>query len=652
MRLNRLLTIILFLNIMLFGGIAPTMAEEITLPAIESGKVALTWNELKTLLDELDSLKRAAAQRRQPKKEDAPPIDYNLLDAQLRGAAEGELMRFDAEMTVHVLKSGWTTFRLFNEQIGIETVTITPKTAAIPNAPTPDAAPQPVAQLARGEKGVDMIARGPAEFAVKMTFYAPIKVDHLTYSLSLTPPASLMSRVTIEIPGKGVNLLTMTPAGKVTQTDALTTFQTVLGKNAALNLGWTIEKESGISRKSSADLHTLVSVEKTMLSMSSLIALNNLAALEQVELLLPKEVEILNVSSADIERWTAEQTADAQRLKLSGAIDARKSVNLTISYRAPLAALPANVAVPVAQVNGVGLVSGFVGVEIVGNLDVTPAEPQNKFAISPKNLPKTLWQSTSSPLLYGYEYHEAAFAARLDIKSYQEIQTVVANVDAADCVTHRTLEGKSITRVRYFIRNNDRQFLMVTLPEKSRLWQAFSEGEPVKPAKTERNAILIPMKKSTMQGEDLRSFSIEIGYVTEVDKLSLKGDLLNALPAIDLPISHLRWTIYLPENYEYTKFEGPVKQVAQFAAALDANAKTMIDIPLQGKQFLFEKFLLVDETPYVRGKYGQHLGDDIFLSVRGAIPAEDKDVMFDEQTQSAPSSVRKTYNQQVIPMNK
>ena len=95
-----------------------------------------------------------------------------------------------------------------------------------------------------------------------------------------------------------------------------------------------------------------------------------------------------------------------------------------------------------------------------------------------------------------------------------------------------------------------------------------------------------------------------------------------------------------------------MKQVAQFAAALDANAKTMIDIPLQGKQFLFEKFLLVDETPYVRGKYGQHLGDDIFLSVRGAIPAEDKDVMFDEQTQSAPSSVRKTYNQQVIPMNK
>ena len=613
----------------------------------------LTWNELKTLLDELDSLKRAAAQQ-PPKQEDAPPVEYNLLDARLRGTADGEIMRFEAEMAFQVFKKGWMTFRLFSEQVGIESVSITPVNPPDALSQTPPAAPERMAQLVRGEKGIGVIARGPGEFAVKMTFYVPIQVDNLTYSLSLTPPASLMNRVTIDIPGKGVNLLTMTPAGKVTQTDALTTFQTVLGKNAALNLGWTIEKESGISRKSSAELHTLVTVEKTALSMSGMITLNNLAALDQVELRLPKEVEILNVTSADIERWTTEQTEDSQLLKLTGAIDARKSVNLTLSYRALLAALPAKVAVPVAQVNGVSVVAGFVGVEVVGNLDVTPTEPQNKYLIPPKNLPKTLWQSTSSPLLYGYEFHDGAFTAHLDVKSYQEIQTVVANVDVADCVTHRTLEGKSITRVRYFIRNNDRQFLTLTLPKRSRLWQAFLEGEPVKPAKTESDAILIPMKKSTMQGEDLRSFSIEIGYVTEVDKLSLKGGLVNELPGIDLPISHLRWTLYLPENYEYTKFEGPVKQVEQLAAAaLDVSAKTMIDIPLQGKQFLFEKYLLVDETPYVRGKYGQHLGDDIFLSVRGATQAdaEKSDGVYDEEPSSS-SSFRKTFNQQVIPLNK
>jgi hypothetical protein len=194
----------------------------------------------------------------------------------------------------------------------------------------------------------------------------------------------------------------------------------------------------------------------------------------------------------------------------------------------------------------------------------------------------------------------------------------VANVDLVECVTHRTLAGKSMSRVRYFIRNNDRQFLMLTLPANSRIWQAFLDGEPVKPAQKATGEVLIPMKKSTTQGEDLQSFTIEIGYVTEVNKLSLKGDLLSELPGIDIPMSHLQWTLFLPEDYEYTNFEGPLKHVAEFSAAsVDISAvKPHIDIPMQGKQFLFENFLMIDEVPYVRGKYGQYLGDDIYLAVQ------------------------------------
>ena len=638
-------------------GNAPLRAEEPTLPNLESGKVVLTWSELKTMLDELESLKRAAAEQKKPEVKETPPIAFNVLDAQLRGAAQGATMRFDAEMTVQILKTGWTTFQLLPAEVGIESVNVTQRDAAPAGdaAPTlsPVAAAAPpakIAQLVRGDKSYDLIAQGPAQFTLAIVFYAPIQVDELTYSFELTPPPAVMNRLTVEIPEKAVNLLKMSPAGQVTQADGRTTFQTVLSKNGTLALSWQIEKETGIARKSSADVHTLATVEKTALSMSSMIALNNLISLEQVELHLPKDVDILNVSSADIERWTTEQSDAAQIIKLTGQIDGRKTVNLTVAYRAQLPSLPAKAAVPVAQITGVELVAGFVGVEVVGNLDVTSAE-QNKFMIPAKNLPKALLQSASSPLLYGYEFHEAAFHAQLDVKSFQEIQTVIANIDVMDCVTHRTLEGKSITRARYFIRNNDRQFLTVTLPEKSRLLQAFSDGEPVKPATTEGGAMLIPMKKSAMRGEELRSFSIEIGYVTDVDKLSLKGELLNELPGVDVPISHLRWTLFLPENYEYMRFEGPVKQVAELAAApTDAlNVKPMIDIPLQGKQFLFEKYLLVDETPYVRGKYGQHLGDDIFLSVH-AQPADKFDQFQQDEThQEAPSSSNWRKYQQVVP---
>ncbi|GAK48917.1 hypothetical protein U14_00128 [Candidatus Moduliflexus flocculans] len=649
--MKNILIIFCICAFVILSGNAVIQAEEIALPNLESGKVVLTWSELKTMLDELESLKRAIAEQKQPEAKEQPPVEFNVLDAQLRGTAQGATMRFDAEFSVQILKSGWTTFQLLPAQVGIESVRVTPNDAAptlspLANAATP--APSHVAQLVRGDKSYDVIAQGPAQFTLAVVFYAPIQVDNLTYSFELTPPPAVMNSLSVEIPEKAVNLLKMSPTGQVTQADSGTTFRTVLSKNDTLALSWQIEKETGIARKSSADALTLVTVEKTALSMSSMIALNNLPSLEQVELHLPKDVDILNVSSADIERWTTEQTDAAQVIKLTGQIDGRKTVNLTVAYRAQLPSLPAKAAVPVAQIKGVELVSGFVGVEVVGNLDVTSAE-QNKFMIPAKNLPKALLQSASSPLLYGYEFHEAAFHAQLDVKSFQEIQTVVANIDLMECVTHRTLEGKSITRARYFIRNNDRQFLTVALPEKSRLLQAFSDGEPVKPATTEGGAMLIPMKKSAMRGEELRSFSIEIGYVTDVDKLSLKGELLNELPGADVPISHLRWTLFLPENYEYMRFEGPVKQVTELAAApTDAlNVKPMIDIPLQGKQFLFEKYLLVDETPYVRGKYGQHLGDDIFLSVHAQPVDIYKPYQEDETLQKAPSSSYR--NQQVVP---
>jgi len=46
-------------------------------------------------------------------------------------------------------------------------------------------------------------------------------------------------------------------------------------------------------------------------------------------------------------------------------------------------------------------------------------------------------------------------------------------------------------------------------------------------------------------------------------------------------------------------------------------SKAQIDIPTQGRRFLFEKYLIVDGRPYIRGKYGQFLGNDIFLSLHG-----------------------------------
>ena len=604
---------------------------EFSLPNLESGRIVLPWNELKALLDELDVLKRELNELKPEDDPEAePPLKYAIVEAHLRGVTEEERVRLTATTTIQVFASGWTIIPFLPAHIGIESVEIalaedqSEKSGWISWTESNEDTLPPTAQIVRGTDGYDIIARGPATFAVDAVFYAPIQVENLVHTLTLTPPAAVINRLELDIPEKGVKIEQMVPAGRVTQTDEQTSIQTVLNQHDELRLVWKIDKDTGLHRKRTATAHSLVSVEKSALTVSSTVMLNHLTALDQVALLLPADVDILHVTSAMIEGWTTQQSEDAQQsenaqhITLTGEIDRRVPVELTLAYRMTLPELPAQVAIPALAVEGVELFDGFIGVEVLGSLDITPGDTDTNSMIPAKNLPEDLWQASSSPLLHGYEFHANDFSAMLDIKQYQEIQTVVANVDLVECVTHRTLAGKSMSRVRYFVRNNDRQFLTLTLPDNSRIWQAFLDGEPVKPAQKDTGEVLIPMKKSGTQGEELQSFTIEIGYVTEVSKLSLKGDLVSELPGIDVPMSHLRWTLYVPEDYEYTNFEGPLKQVSEFlpGSVNLAGVRASIDIPMQGKPFLFEKFLMIDEIPYVRGKYGQYLGDDIYLAVQ------------------------------------
>lgn len=388
----------------------------------------------------------------------------------------------------------------------------------------------------------------------------------------------------------------------------------VLSERDPFQLQWKVKKESGLTRKSSALFHTLASIDKSDMRLSTTLVLKHISALETITFSLPLAVEIINVTSSAMTQWSAQKLAEEQEIKIAGQVGATTQIKIHFTYRLRFETLPLETRVPILKIRGVDHLEGFLGVEVLGNLEVNQQAVKNGISIPAKNLPKVLWQEAASPLLYGYQFYTHRFQSAVNIRRYQEIQTVIANVDRVDCVTHRTLEGKSMTRIVYFIRNNDRQFLSLTLPKNSTIWQTFLDGQPVKPAQKESGEILIPMKKSTSQGEELQSFSIEMGYISEVNKLSLKGDILNQLPAIDIPISYLKWQLYLPEYYEYSQFEGPLKQVTQFSIPNQRNPiKAQIEIPTQGQRFLFEKHLIVSEKPYVRGKYGQFLGDDIFF---------------------------------------
>jgi hypothetical protein len=91
-------------------------------------------------------------------------------------------------------------------------------------------------------------------------------------------------------------------------------------------------------------------------------------------------------------------------------------------------------------------------------------------------------------------------------------------------------------RARYAVRNNQRSFLALTLPEGAVLWSASVSGRPVRPGRTDAGGLLLPLEKGRA-GEDAPAFPVEIVYLGRGPVWDKQGRTRLALPALDLQVS-------------------------------------------------------------------------------------------------------------------
>jgi len=161
-------------------------------------------------------------------------------------------------------------------------------------------------------------------------------------------------------------------------------------------------------------------------------------------------------------------------------------------------------------------------------------------------------------VLLGFKYLKHPMSLLIDVKKHEDVPVLVATVDVADMTTLLTKDGKILTRVLLSMRNNMKQFLRAELPPSSELWSTFVAGKPVKPGRDEDGRILVPLEKS-MSGSS-ENFLVEMIYLTKGKPLGNKGRYGIELCKLDLPVTHLQWSLYLPEKYRFRDFEGNVDE--------------------------------------------------------------------------------------------
>jgi len=147
----------------------------------------------------------------------------------------------------------------------------------------------------------------------------------------------------------------------------------------------------------------------------------------------------------------------------------------------------------------------------------------------------------------------------LDIKKHRKVAVPMATISSANVVTLFTEDGKIVNRLIYQIRNNAKQFLVIAVPSDADVWSVFVDGKPVESSVNSDGNLLVPLIKSRVNGEQLDTFPVELIYCTVKKKFAWINDRGSSLPAVDLLISQLIWSVYLPNDYTYHRFSSTLE---------------------------------------------------------------------------------------------
>jgi len=202
--------------------------------------------------------------------------------------------------------------------------------------------------------------------------------------------------------------------------------------------------------------------------------------------------------------------------------------------------------------------TGGVAVEVLGAGEIKEFKSEGLENADATDLGEIV-SSRQSTSLSAFRYRagdaKTARSLTVNVARYTPQAVLMANVAEARYNVLITNEGKLLVQARYAVRNNQRNFLKITLPTGATLWSASLAGKPVRPGQSPDGSVLLPLEKAHA-GEDSPEFAVEILYVSRGTAWNDKGQFKLALPALDLPVSRTGLLVFHPPLLKVTSETG------------------------------------------------------------------------------------------------
>lgn len=584
------------------------------------GEVTLPWNDFQALYQ------KGLAPEVAP---EVAPRDFTLDRASYTGRLVGEgddayaLFRVSMKGAVHKAK-GWTVVPLLSTTTALRSAKVDGKDAAI--------------FLQDGY--YTLVTQRPGAFTVELEFSTSVFAADGETNVSFPMAPSGATEVSFTVEGEealdfeiaGARGVTESVNGRARRVDA------AVPSLGALMVSWEravpeaeAEQQAAKAARVYAETNVLVGVSEGVMQGTARVAYTVLhKGVDTLRVQVPADATILDVQGPGIREWAAAKDGTIT-VKLN--YEALGAYLLSVDYER---ALTGSATLPTPRVLDVAREKTWIGVDARSALELVAGEATGAVPVDVRELPASLVGQTDFPVLLAWKARGGEVTIPLEVKSHPDVDMLVTLVDSAVADTLVTVDGRRMTRVRYGVRNNRRQFLRLSLPEKAEVWSASVAGRGVKVAKGEGGGVLVPLVRSDAAGGAMTGFLVEVIYVENGAPLADgRGELKVELPRADAPTSQLQWSVYFPENAKIDKkhHEGTVRHVPYFSSAPqlpsdavvaqqvqnnvaravqsqdDAGAlgqgvePVRVELPLAGQVVAYEKMLVLDEPLWVSFGY-------------------------------------------------
>lgn len=497
------------------------------------GWVVITVDEYRTLRH------KAFPTERDP---EPPPVDATLTRVDYDLHINGDLASGRASLTIDVLKDGWVRVPIPNGLLVREARLDGKLVSLVPGA------------AGKSDGQLSALLSHPGRGVLQLDIALPVSSSTGQESVSLPSTPSGITRATVQLPKQGVDIQLAGGflADKSESADASKWIAYGRG-NEPLTFTWrrkTEDHHATLPLRLRGSLTQLVGLGEDAATITAEVNLNvTQGAAQEVRVQVPSNVTINQVQGASIADW--EMKSGELAVIFLEPVEQSARFVITAESHTPR---DGQIDIPLLRLLNTERETGGVAVEVLGAGEIKEFKPEGLESADATDLGE-LVSSRQSQSLAAYRFRSGSAkttrSLSVNIARYTPQAVLMANVEEARYDVLISKEGKTLVQARYAVRNNQRNFLKITLPTGATLWSAVLSGKPVRPGQTPDGSILLPLEKSRA-GEDAPEFAVEVVYLIRGNAWTDKGQMQLKFPALDLPISRTGVVLHDPPLYKVT----------------------------------------------------------------------------------------------------